>query len=298
MLKIYDADRLRRMSADQKLHWDRNHVNWQNIKPPLRPHPEDIEILKDAIDEHFADGPCRERYFAALFGVTPEIATMEWSRSTYLVAFDNSVEMIEKVWPGNTDNRTVFYKNWLSIEMSNARGNYDFGLGDGCFNAISYPDEYEKLAATMASMITKGGLLALRMFCQPNKVETVADIVSDFISLAEKGQPKSIGNFHILKWRLLMALQGENTRRGVKLSAAWDAFVENFWAPQAISDYTGWPIEEVRTIESYCNSTGFYSFPTEVEVPSLLIRDFELIKIARGTYEMADRCPHLFFRRR
>ncbi len=274
----------------QVTHWNRHAAAWRNICAPLRPTNEDVSHLRDRVARWAAlriEQPLPLR--GLLLGVTPEIAVVDWTPELHLLAIDQSQGMIDGVWPGDTAQRQATRGDWFNMHV--AAGSFDLAIGDGALNALEFPDGYRRLATSLARAIRLDGLLALRTFCRPARDEPVDAVFSDAAAGA-------IGNFHIFKWRLVMALQGQDAARGVTLGDVWTVFHQRVSDIAAWAADRGWPFDEVSSIESYRGSAGVYSFPSFEETALVLGDAFELVQRWHGDYEMADRCPHLWLRRR
>ena len=68
------------------------------VQPPLRPSPEELRLIRQAMDRHVLKRPTGP-WRALLLGVTPGLATLDWPDSTKLLAADYSLATIEGVWP-------------------------------------------------------------------------------------------------------------------------------------------------------------------------------------------------------
>lgn len=225
---------------------------------------------------------------ALLLGVTPEIAEMTWPLPCRLVAVDKSEGMVNAVWPGDTPLRRALVGDWLALELPEAP--FDLAVGDGVFSLLDFPDGYQRMAAALAGLVKPRGLLSLRLFCRPEPCEALPQVFGDLFGGA-------IGNFHVFKWRLAMALQGDATR-GVRLADIWSTFRERARGVAEVAERCGWAEPVVATIEGYRDVADRYTFSTEREVVDSLAGGFELIETWRPSYELGERCPHLTFRRR
>jgi hypothetical protein len=267
-------------------HWNAYAARFNLVGQPLRPGPEDVELLSDAVRRL---APTRAPGAAALLlGVTSELAAITWEPPLQLLAVDRAEGMVNAVWPGDTAQRRAIVGDWL--ELSPPPGGFELALGDGVLSLFEYPAGYVRLGSALARLVRPGGLCWLRLFCRPEPCETVKAVVDDLFA-------GRIGNFHVFKWRLAMALQGDATQ-GVELAAIWDCFERETGGARAVAERTGYPLEEVATIEAYRGVGDRYSFSTESEVEQVLSPHFELLETARPRYELGARCPHLVLRRR
>lgn len=270
-------------------HWDAHAARWQLIGPPLRPTAEDLDYLRDSVarlgraSAVSRPEPARR---ALLLGVTPEIAELAWQPPHQLLAVDKSEGMVNTVWPGDTAVRRAIVGDWLALDEAP----FDLVVGDGIFTLFDFPNGYARLAAALAQLVEPGGLLSVRLFCRPEPSESPEQV---FRALFEG----TIGNFHVFKWRLAMALQGDTTR-GVRLADIWTTFRERGESVAAVAARSGWPEPVVGTIEGYRDVEDRYSYSTAHEVVDALAAGFELIETWRPSYELGERCPHLSFRKR
>lgn len=273
--------------AEPPSHWNAYAARFKLVGPPLRPCPADTRHLRDSVARHAPrawNAPLR----ALLLGVTPEIAGIDWQPPVELLAVDRAAGMVEAVWPGDTGARRAEVGDWLELEPP--AGGFALVLGDGVLSLFEYPSEYAKLASALARLVRPGGLLWLRLFCRPEPCESVDEVF-------EALRAGRIGNFHVFKWRLAMALQGDATR-GVRLADIWEQLSLRAASPSELARLTGWPEPEISTIEGYRDVRDRYSYSTAREVVTCLAPAFELVETWYPDYELGERCPHLTLRRR
>lgn len=271
-------------------HWDAHAARWQLIGAPLRPAAPDLDYLRASVARLGATPSAQESVTrsALLLGVTPEIAELTWDPPYRLVAVDKSEGMVKAVWPGDTPTRRGIVGDWLALDLAEAP--FDLVVGDGVFSLFEFPQGYARLASALSDVVKPGGLLSLRLFCRPEPSESVEEVFEALFA-------GTIGNFHVLKWRLAMALQGDSTR-GVRLDDIWRTFRERAGSAEELANRLGWPAAIVGTIEGYRGVDERYSFSTEREVAESVAGGFELLETWRPRYELGERCPHLTFRRR
>jgi hypothetical protein len=219
-------------------------------------------------------------------GVTPEIATMDWPFPIELVGMDQAESMVRIVWPGNVPGvRRALVGNWQNHGFPDH--SYDIVIGDGGFGFFSYPDDMQKLMAALHKLIKPGGLFVYRHYAQIHQRESPAKVLED----AHNGH---IGNFHIFKWRLAMAMQ-ENATVGARQSDVWNAWnnarIDFRKLPQP-----GWSDRAVSTIDFYKDKQACIYFPTLGEFQSLMNGMFEKVEVIYPTYELGERCPFLVAR--
>ena len=264
--------------------WDKSY--WSNLArayaalgPPLVPSDNDIALLESAVAELASRHPAR-RIYAALLGVTPRIAGMNWPRDTRLIAADNSLPMAQMVWPGNIKRtRAAVCANWCALPLRDS--SCDVVIGDGSLCCLRYPHDYEALAHEAHRVLRKDGILILRCYTRPVVKDRPEAVVADMLRGA-------IPSFHWFKFRLLGALQ-DNTEQGVSVDAVY-----RFWAglqmdEAAIIRQTGWDAEAVGMMQLYRGKDTVYSFPTMAELRSALTEYFDLTEISAES----ECCPIL-----
>jgi hypothetical protein len=271
----------------RRSHWNAHATRWRLIGAPLRPAAEDVAHVKGNVKRFLLSPKAGGR--ALLLGVTPELAEVAWEPPLSLLAVDKSQGMAEGVWPGDTETRRVQVGDWLALSSA-PKQSFDLAVGDGVFTLMEYPSGYRALSAKLAELVAPGGLLCLRLFCRPSKPESVGDVFDALFS-------NRIGNFHIFKWRLAMALQDE-ALHSVCLADIWDTFDARVPSLAQLAARTGFPEAEIATIKGYRGMQDRYSYSTVPEVVNVLEPSFELLETWYPSYELGDRCPHLTLRRR
>lgn len=273
--------------SKQPDHWNQHAKQWQWIGSPLRPADQDIRALEQALqrwhEAHRAPAPQ-----AILLGVTPEIALMRWPPGTRLVAVDHSQAMIREIWPGARLGYTALRAGWPTLPLLD--NSQDIVVGDGCFSALSYPGEYQAAVRAVRRVIRAHGIFLMRFYIRPEVGEPVAAVIDDLL----RGR---VGNFHVFKWRLAMALHG-SLDEGVRLADIWDAWHAAVPAPAPLAARLGWPLRAVLTIDAYRGVATRYTFPTLAEARAAMADSFAEIECCLPGYELGERCPTLIFRPR
>lgn len=271
--------------------FDKHAQNWHLFGSPLRPCSADMQLMQRGLDgwQIAYAAPANVPLRALLLGVTPEIAMHDWGVPVELTAVDISQAMIDTVWPGDTAMRHAHCADWMN--MSLAQKCFDLLLADGVFTLFNYPAGYVALAKMIRRCLKQGGLFMLRAFCRPATPETLPDIFDDLWK-------QRIGSLHAFKWRLAMALQGDDIHRGVAVAKVWEAYHANVPDPQILAQATGWPIEVLATIDAYRDSAATYTFPSMDELITTVAPYLEYTWHATSDYELAGRCPMLCFKPR
>lgn len=252
---------------------------WKHFGAPLRPCSEDVRQMEKIIAEKYSgDAGLRIQ----LCGVTPEIANMNWSVNSHLLAVEQSAEMIKEVWPGDLDSRrTAVQGDWL--DTGSKRNHFDIVIGDGCFISFAYPQGYAALAKTVAEILKQDGLLLMRFFTQLEGKESSDNVFSELLA-------GNIGSFHAFKWRLAMSLQ-QSSRQGVCLHDIYRAWLDAAIDEASLMAQTGWSQEAIDTISLYKDKKNHFAFATLSEVHETLAEHFVQESIYFPQYELGDRCP-------
>ena len=275
---------------------NRQRINFSNMAekfnlwtPPLRPSREDIEAMENAVTssrDSFTGHTCK----AILWGVTPEIANMSWPNGTEILAIDESEEMIKFVWPGDIEGfRKTYCGQWIDT-ASIAKDLASVIIGDGCFNALDYPDGFQKLAVTAYKALQNNGILIMRFFLRPETHEERDAIFQELMT-------NKIGNFHVFRFRLAMSLQ-KDVQRGARMQDLWHEWKDSGIDMEELITLTGWPKEIINTIGHYKDSNARIVFPIIEELEPIFSDLFRTTAITFPKYEMGKLCPTLVFEKR
>ena len=271
------------------LHWSRHARQWSRVGQTLRPGPEDIAHYTQTLMALRATLPGAVLHRALLLGVTPEIAGLPWPEETFLTAIDLALPMIENVWPGNDARRGAVRADWLAMPFADTR--FDFIVGDGCLALLDYPQDWRRFAGELRRCLRYDGACILRTFCRPPSGDDTR--VADVAAALRAGR---ISSFHAFKWRLAMALQGDDTARGIALVDIHKAFQAMIPRRTALAEKLGWPLAEIDSIDAYRENPARLHFPTLDEIRAVFVADFETSTHRAGHYELAECCPHLLLR--
>jgi SAM-dependent methyltransferase len=261
-------------------HWNQHARQWQWLASPLRPASEDIAFAERAIKSWHSKNRA-STVNALLLGVTPEIASMQWLPNTRLVAVDRSQAMIDGVWSGDAPGRIARCAEWNDLPVPPA--SQHIAIGDGCFVLLSYPSAYRAVMDAVRRVLRDDGIFVVRFFVRPETREPVGKIIDDLTS-------GRIGNFHVFKWRLAMALHGA-LEDGVRLADIWDAWHAAVPDAEALAEQLGWPLEVVHTIDNYRDVETRYTFPMLAEAHTALSMMFIEDECFVPSYELGACCP-------
>ena len=271
-------------------HWRTFAGGWNLLGSPLRPCAEDVCAFREMLTAETDLFRTAERKRVWLLGITPEIAAARWLQDLDLLAVEHARAMIEAVWPGDTDRRQAICANWLHAPFADE--SFDLVIGDGCLTVVDFPDGLSRLLASVRRCLRPDGSLILRLFCRPDVAETPDAVITALHS-------GGIGSFHAFKWRLAMALQGMADAPDVAVGAVWQAWREARIDARELAEARGWLPEQVGTIEFYRGSAARYNFMRfDDTIRHLRRAGFDLVATRIGSYELAERCPHVLLRKR
>jgi SAM-dependent methyltransferase len=246
-------------------HWAARSLTYGQSGPPLNPNQEIIDGFTSLV-------PTKGQVL--LLGVTRKIA----EAYEQVTAVDYSEAMIQRVWPGNTDTKQAHYNNWLTVDLPN--DSYDGILGDGSVNMLAYPVEVKQLFERTLSWLRPGGVFACRVFTRPDTAITEERI------LAEAANPTM--GFHV--WRRLLNMHIAHRDGAVfPVVKIYELFNQLFPDTSVLA----WP--DVSAIDAYRTSTSTSWFPTRQEILDLAPPGSSFVDV--GTYDIADTCPILTFKK-
>lgn len=249
--------------------------------PPLRPSRPDIDAMERAAGEMAAR--LGRGLNAVLWGVTPEIAGMDWPPATRLTAIEKAADMIQWVWPGDRPGfREAIQEDWIRTPDL-LEEPADLVIGDGCFNTLAFPRRWQAYAAAARRALTPQGCMVMRFYVQLPRRQAVDEVLTDLRDGRTRG-------FHVFKFQLAMAIQADSGT-GVRLHDVWELWRRVVPEVEPRIPALGWSREMIDTIEIYRGQETRYWFPTFEEVAGALEPQFRLQWASWPDYEMGDRCP-------
>ena len=269
-------------------HWSIHARQWSHIGPPLRPSAEDVTVVMTGVRD-WIQANDRSVSTLLILGVTPELCTLPTQAIDRIIAVDSSAEMISAIWPGRIRLQdSAIRADWQQIPL--ADGAIDLAAADGSFALLQFPGGYARVLAELQRLLRRDGRCIVRCFAQAETPESVSDV----FDALRRGL---IGSFHVLKWRLAMALQ-EGAATGVVLARVWEALHAEWPSLEALAGQFQWPIADVRTIDAYRNVGRTYCFPTLVEhCEAFSESGFSVVSIVTPSYELGNRCPTVVLER-
>jgi len=252
-----------------------------NIGHPLRPINEDIELYRS-----FLRAEEKQRQKALVLGVTPELYALTMGSFSETFAIDRTREMIEFIWPGESDH--VFNRDWLELGTLGLK--FDAILCDGGLHLLRYPHQQAALASAIDSSLLPGGRFITRLFTPPVEPEDFETV----ISALKRGEIPSMNH---LKVRLANALQ-ENAHSGVRLADVWSELDQGLEERETFFKGLGWNSGQVNVVDLYRNSDARYSFVAVEQVISLFSKyapNLKLVGTEFASYFMANQFPLVCF---
>jgi SAM-dependent methyltransferase len=219
-----------------------------------------------------------------VLGVTPELCRLAMTGNSRVVAVDKSTEMIRANWLGfGRPQNEAICADWRQTPL--AAGSVDIVLADGSLSMLPYPSGYLALLAELRRLLRPQGRFLTRCFAQRENRESIEEVWESL----SRG---SIGSFHVLKWRVAMALQPD-ARAGVAVGSVWEAIHSAWNDLDQLATRLVWPIEEVSTLEVYRNVDTRYTFPTVAQYRELFRKTgWSVLQTVVPSYELGERCPH------
>jgi hypothetical protein len=162
-------------STFQPAYWTAVARDYAALGPPLRPSPEDLRILEEAVAT-WAAAHAPERLRALLLGVTPDIVRPAQSS---LVALDKSAGAIAQLWaPGPVRRRWAVRGDWL--QLPKRPSSCDVVIGDGSINCMKYPGTLRELAEALDQCLARDGILVLRCFVRPEAPDDPEEVIAEW----------------------------------------------------------------------------------------------------------------------
>lgn len=257
-------------------HWDNHARQWEHVGPPLRPGPVDVLHVESLLEEMVISQ-------ALLLGVTPELASMRWPRGTMLAAVDHNPEMVAHIWPHNMIPvpAVAVLGEWQRLPFRD--NSIDVVLGDGCYTLLVGSRSYEALSREVSRVLRPDGRFIMRFFVRPEQPESLAIILDDL-------RHNRIGNFHVFKWRLAMALH-RSFASGVAVADVWKEWKATGINADVLVRELDWSRSAIETMDVYRASDARYSFATLKELRASLAPYFCEVSCCFPSYELGDRCP-------
>ncbi len=275
------------MKANRK-YWSVYPQLRQHVGSPLCPAPDDVNLMEALlrdVSQTTNGGPL----CALLLGVTPELTRMSWPQQTRLLALDRNREMVQMVWPRRYLSlpAVAVCSDWRALPIRDA--NVHVVVGDGCYSQLESAECYQEVSAEVCRVLRPGGHFVMRFFVRPDPAESTAEVFADLAS-------GRIGNFHILKLRLAMALN-DRVDVGVQLGDIWEAWNAEGLNAELLSRQLNWPRAAISTIDAYRDLETRYTFPTLQELRARLSNHFVELACHIQGYELGERCPTLLMER-
>lgn len=249
-------------------HWAIRSQHWNRSEPPLRPDPLAVQKIQELVGHKTSD--------ILLLGVTREL-TVAFDN---VVAVERELNMINNVWLGNTDTRTVIHNDWLKIQFPHER--FGGAVGDGSINQVAYPYEQKHLLEKILTWLEPGGVFACRMYTRPDTPITREQLIAESV--------KQTVNWSAYRRMLTMYL-AHNVGQTMPIRMVKDLFDELFPSKENLP----WTREQLEMIEAYGRSTLSSCLPTRDELMAIIPNGITASFVDAGDYDLAECCPILTF---
>ena len=161
----------------------------------------------------------------------------------------------------------------------------DLVLADGSLSGLPDTCAIAAVLRQLGTVLDRGRRLVTRVFVRPETPQTPGEVVDGM----RRG---GFGNFHVFKWRLLMALH-ESGAEGVVLNSVYEAVCDVMPDRAASAHALGWSLESINTIDAYKNVSWRYFFPRLSQFRELTADDYLEVNCHVPTYELGEQCPTL-----
>ena len=275
------------MKSNQKSAvWQKHSTHWSRVGAPLRPTEEDGCLMFELATPVLAGVHDAQ---IMVMGVTPEVVQLPWPRGAQLQAFDCSEAMIASIWRPHAEiSSAVQCARWQQLPLQN--GAMDLIVGDGATTQFAGLVDYQEVFSELARVLKPGGALIMRCFLRQQSSDELDAIKRSALA-------GEIASFGTLKWRIAMALVGQRSGFGIRVTEIFAAFESLFPDRDQLSRQAAWPREDIDTIDAYRGAEACYTFPTLAELLQIIAPWFELAAVRHGTYELADCCPTIALHR-
>ena len=277
------------MTAEQNP-WGKLSALWNLLPPPLRPHAEDVQLLRTGL-QHWtsAAAPASSRPQALILGVTPEYWSLLQSLGADTYALDISPDMIGAVWPGPRSHAVD--GNWL--EMPFADGTFDWIVCDGGLACLPHPHGQRRVLDETARLLRPGGLCSFRLFTPAPGEQRLEDLEG----LLRAGHIRNSSELKIWLWSVLQP----SPTQGIRLRQVWEAIMQVMPNLETMLRELDWPEHAFDGLRAYATSTHAYYLIDQQQARAMFAaeeRGLEVLSIQRPTYPLGERCPSVLARKR
>jgi len=196
-----------------------------------------------------------------VLGVTPELAALGWPAQSRVYSVDRSIEMIRSIWYTSAPHaKGAAAGDWAKLPVRDR--SFDLILGDGSFAFWAWPEGYRSLLDQAVRALKPSGRLIARFSIRPDLPETPAQVFAELAA-------GRIGGFNTFKWRLVVAVHGDNPD-GVRLGDVWSAWRKSGVDAERLANERCWPLAVIQTIDAYQDAPIRYFLPRAEELHALI----------------------------
>lgn len=232
--------------------WGGGKELWRNIRPPLVPSQQDIDLLFDACGPELLQ---RSAARILVLGVTPGLISAPWPAGFELSAVDFDPMMIKALWPHEPPARaTVFCADWKSMPFPD--DHFDLVIGDCSFCALPSLADYAGVLSEVARVKKTDAPIICRFFMQ-------SDPRLDTATLPERCTAGPFAHFSGPEKNLLIAIAAS----GADAVTHYDqviGYVEDIWGN--FEDYVA-ALGQIP--DEVARAQAVFALPHQLNYPSL-----------------------------
>ncbi|MBY6153566.1 class I SAM-dependent methyltransferase [Vannielia litorea] len=260
------------MNKGSTSHFRKLISHWSQMGLPLRP--------LSPLPEHLGSLLPRPDAKVLNLGVTPD----HYELGGDLTALDWSAEMIEHVWPGDTESRRAVQGDWRQMPFDDA--SFDAVTGDNCLAMLAFPGCVAQALAEARRMLRPGGQAIFRVFL-------AAEPADDDAALRAFGLAGCEGSMDALRWRMVMAQSDPAGDANVRVGDGF-ALLDRLFSRDELTGAHGFTESDFARLEVYRDSETRFSFPTRARMETLAGAHFSRVEfLPSGTYPLADAAPYM-----
>ena len=244
---------------------------WSEITLPLRPLGPVTSKVRSLI-------PSNDNSLL-IMGVTPEFADL----TTDVTALDLLPEMIEKVWPGDSDLRRAVQGDWRNMPFSDEA--FDVVVNDNGFNLLSIPEQADIALLEIHRVLRPGGRAILRWTIAPEKALSDDELIHFAMHECD-------GMMEALRWQFALQASLRTPGPSMQPFEAYDLFCKLFPNTDELQAANGWNDATFSRMAFYKDGKLPMHFPKRAEVNALINKRFPNNEfVDSGDYPMSNLEP-------
>jgi hypothetical protein len=262
--------------------WGADSDLWQVIPEPFKPSHDDIALYREAIPPALLAEGAAPRIL--VLGVTPPLIDLPWLRGSEIHAVDYDEVMISTLWRPR-EGAQCHQARWQEMPLPDDY--FDLVIGDGSFNALASPAEYDGVLRQIARVSRPSAPLIARFFAQSQPRHTLTQIVAD--------APGRLAHYRAAAKRLLVLLAAANDD-GTAYTPDTSGRIRDEWGD--VDDYLlalGDPLDERELSKVVFEFDQRLNYPNESEIRARFEPYYSDISFAHPAYDAGRNCPIVRF---